>query len=65
MEIGNQKEKSEHAKLEKEGKLIANGVPVTVSDYEKHYTEMEKKDTEMEKKDDDEEPPMLEEVSDE
>ena len=58
MELGNLKEKAEHAKLEKEGKLIAKGVPVTIADYEKHYTEMEKKD-------DDEEPPMLEEVSDE
>jgi len=40
------KEKAEHAKLEKEGKLIANGVPDKIEE-------------------DDEQPPMLEEVSDE
>lgn len=44
MELGNLKEKAEHAKLEKEGKLIAKGVPVTIEDYEKHYNDIEKKD---------------------
>lgn len=46
MEIGNMKEKAEHAKLEKEGKLIAKGVPTKIEE-------------------DDEQPPSLEEVSDE
>lgn len=45
MEIQNMKEKAEHARLEKEGKLIAKGVP--------------------EKIDESEEPPVLEEVSQE